>query len=474
VRGRYAYEANYRSGLRILDLIDIDAGAINEVGFFDTHPESDAAGTSGAWSVYPFFASGTVILSDISAGLFILQPVLCAGIDPPTGLVASAAGDQQIALSWDLGQAGNHYEVHRAIDGCGGLETLIASDLTQPNLLDSSVSGGVSYGYRIRQRSADGQCRSDFSSCQTAQTSGACTAPPNFAGLASAASPGSTQCTVNLAWPAASARCSGPVSYTVERSAGSSFDPLQSSVLADGLVATSYVDLSASSGTAYAYRVQALDLGNGNADGNSVSLSTQAVGPLADGNFQSGAELGEVLLDSTGGNRHLGWEIVSDVAHSGQRGYFSGYGDSSCLALYSPTLAISAGQNAVLSFFTRYGIELGWDAGLVQISNDGGSNWQILSPVGGYPSQMNNANSNDACGFVNNQPAFTGTALSWQAYSFDLGASAGTIKLRWLFSTDGAQTDAGWWIDDVVVSHLQVPGSCDDIEHLFAAGFESP
>ncbi len=472
VKGRYAYQSNYQAGLRILDLTAIDAGVLTEVGYFDSHPESNAAGTSGAWSVYPFFASGTVILSDISAGLFVLRPALCDGPADVTNLLASAAGDQQIALSWDAGATGTRYQVHRTIGACGAAETLIADQLASPNWLDSGVSGGVDYGYRVRAVSADGRCLSGFSACQMAQTSGICTAPPDFSGLASASSPSTTQCAVELSWPAASARCAGPIDYRVERSTGAVFDPAQALTLATGLGATRYTDLGVEHGSQYSYRVQAFDQGNGSAAANPAILTLSPVGPLADGDFQSGAEIGDTLLDATSANRHLAWEVVSDLAHSGVRSYFSSYPDGSCLALSSPSLELTAGAGAQLGFFTRYNIEGGWDAGLVQISTDGGNNWQTIDPVGGYPALMNNQNSGDACNFPNNQPAFTGSSLGWQPYTFDLGMYSGTIRLRWLFSTDNAVSAAGWWIDDIVLSHVQTPGICLGVEFVFGDGFE--
>jgi len=223
IKGRYAYLSNYLSGLRILDLAQIDGGSITEAAFFDTHPESNAAGTSGAWSIYPYFDSGTVILSDISSGLFVLKPDLCTGPETVIGLSATAAGDQQIALNWAPGEAGASFEVYRSIDGCGGPETQIAQGLTSNSLIDSPVSGGISYGYRVRQRSADLRCVSEFSTCQAAQTTGLCTAPPNFAGISSAQSAGTASCAINLGWPDANARCSGPVTFTVQRSAGTEF-----------------------------------------------------------------------------------------------------------------------------------------------------------------------------------------------------------------------------------------------------------
>ncbi|MEM1179072.1 MAG: choice-of-anchor B family protein [Acidobacteriota bacterium] len=75
VRGRYVYQANYSIGLRVLEMDD--AGMLTEVASFDTHPESNSS-SGGAWSVYPFFDSGLVAISDINRGLFLLRPNLPA------------------------------------------------------------------------------------------------------------------------------------------------------------------------------------------------------------------------------------------------------------------------------------------------------------------------------------------------------------------------------------------------------------
>ncbi|MQA63257.1 MAG: choice-of-anchor B family protein [Actinophytocola sp.] len=70
------FEANYRSGLRILDTKRIDKGTLTEVGFFDIYPADDEAQFNGAWSNYPYFDSGTVIVSGIEQGLFVLTPTV--------------------------------------------------------------------------------------------------------------------------------------------------------------------------------------------------------------------------------------------------------------------------------------------------------------------------------------------------------------------------------------------------------------
>jgi len=73
VRGNRLFQANYMSGLRILEFADLSNQEIMEVAFFDTFPASDAREFDGAWSVYPYLPSGTIIVSDISNGLFILR-----------------------------------------------------------------------------------------------------------------------------------------------------------------------------------------------------------------------------------------------------------------------------------------------------------------------------------------------------------------------------------------------------------------
>ena len=77
-----AYQANYTSGIRLVDVSDLAAGNTPETAFYDTYPDDDAICTAsgqcgirsfdGAWSNYPFFDSGVIVVSDIQRGLFVL------------------------------------------------------------------------------------------------------------------------------------------------------------------------------------------------------------------------------------------------------------------------------------------------------------------------------------------------------------------------------------------------------------------
>ena len=73
VLGNRVFEANYSSGLRVLEFGDLAAGEIEEIAFFDTYPEGDGRDFEGAWSVYPYLPSGTILVSDMQHGLFVLS-----------------------------------------------------------------------------------------------------------------------------------------------------------------------------------------------------------------------------------------------------------------------------------------------------------------------------------------------------------------------------------------------------------------
>jgi choice-of-anchor B domain-containing protein len=85
IKGNYTYEANYRAGLRILDLANVSSGLLTEVAYFDIYPSSNSANFNGAWSNYPFFDSGVVIVSGIEQGLFVLRPNLTPLPTPTPG-----------------------------------------------------------------------------------------------------------------------------------------------------------------------------------------------------------------------------------------------------------------------------------------------------------------------------------------------------------------------------------------------------
>jgi bacillopeptidase F (M6 metalloprotease family) len=58
--------------------------------------------------------------------------------------------------------------------------------------------------------------------------------------------------------------------------------------------------------------------------------------------------------------------------------------------------------------------------------------------------------------------AYTGSReFAWVPATIDLGSYVGqNVQLRWLYRTDSSTVGAGWFIDDIAISHAQVPGAC--------------
>ncbi|MBT4064233.1 MAG: choice-of-anchor B family protein [Candidatus Marinimicrobia bacterium] len=85
VKGDLLFQSNYSAGLRLLSIKDPTNPL--ELASFDTYPSGDYASFVGSWGNYPYFNSGTIIVSSMEEGLFILKP-------SPDGNLAT--GDESI------------------------------------------------------------------------------------------------------------------------------------------------------------------------------------------------------------------------------------------------------------------------------------------------------------------------------------------------------------------------------------------
>ncbi len=139
----FLYEANYKSGMHIFDTRS-NVVSPDYVGYFDTFPSNDNAGFDGAWSVFPFFDSGLVIVSDISRGLFMLDCSAARGerIDlSATNLV----GGQQVTL--DASNATPNQTVYFAYSLAGESWTFVNAlnvylELQNPQLAGKRKANG--------------------------------------------------------------------------------------------------------------------------------------------------------------------------------------------------------------------------------------------------------------------------------------------------------------------------------------------
>ena len=99
-KGDFYYVSHYRRGVVVFNATN--PNQLTEIGSFDTFlaPAADSAGTDGAWGVYPFLPSGTIVVSDITNGLFVLK-------------------DNTPALAQNAGRLGFAAQALSAIEGSG-------------------------------------------------------------------------------------------------------------------------------------------------------------------------------------------------------------------------------------------------------------------------------------------------------------------------------------------------------------------
>ena len=146
IRGHLVYESNYRSGLRVIDASDVASGVLREVGFFDIYPSDDLPAFNGAWTAYPFFASGSVAVNGIEQGLFVVSPRVTPR-GQRTGLSVTIAGPGSAASvdhDWP-------FVVRIANDGPDGLSNVrvIESPPAGTRLMSAQPSQGQCAGGMI-------------------------------------------------------------------------------------------------------------------------------------------------------------------------------------------------------------------------------------------------------------------------------------------------------------------------------------
>ncbi|HET9317834.1 MAG TPA: choice-of-anchor B family protein, partial [Vicinamibacteria bacterium] len=193
--GNYSYQANYTAGLRILDLTNLPSGSLTEVGSFDIVPGSNAASFNGSWGVYPFFASGNVIVSGISGtntgGLFVLRPTLAPGFSlqatPSTiGVCGTGSGGSTVNVTPTNGYTGTVTFGTTGLPG-GATAAFVPPSAAVPgsSALTVTASGVAAGSYPFAITATDGtltrQANATLSVATTTPPAPPLVSPPNGA-----------------------------------------------------------------------------------------------------------------------------------------------------------------------------------------------------------------------------------------------------------------------------------------------------
>lgn len=126
------------------------------------------------------------------------------------------------------------------------------------------------------------------------------------------------------------------------------------------------------------------------------------------------------------------------------------------------TVAFELPTRSRLEFWHRMGAQANpvnpggaFDGGLLEISMDGGLNWEPLEPVGGYTHVIETGTP--PYPLPEGTPVWSGS-FDWTQASVYLGDYVGTARLRWIFGSDASGVSEGWFIDDVHVSRPPASG----------------
>jgi hypothetical protein len=205
------------------------------------------------------------------AGPWVMQMVAFKGITgvppppptAPTNLAATAAGSNQINLSWtNTSTSQTGVKIERSTDNVTFTQITVAG-ATAVSYSDSGLSASTTYFYRARatNSSAD-SAYSNTASATTQSPPPPPTAPTNLAATAA----GGSQ--INLSWTNTSTSQTG---VKIERSTD---NVTFTQVTVSGATAVNYSDTGLSASTTYFYRVRATNSSGDSAYSNTASATT--------------------------------------------------------------------------------------------------------------------------------------------------------------------------------------------------------
>lgn len=407
----------------------------------------------------------------------------------PANLQARTNSGRGVDLSWSPASASAKTQIYRAVGSNPNLSDFrYIGTVNGAVFTDAFAQGGYSYSYMVR--GADDCGEGPASNAVSINAAGLCDLAPAFNGLTGAVPDGNT-CRINLNWAAGQSNCPLGVTirYNIYRSTAPDFVPTGAPYAST--TSTSYSDTNVTSGTTYYYIVRAEDSTNGsggpnrgNQETNSTRLFATAFGaPGAVGTWtDTGGDTGAYLTPTAP------WQISNVESHSGGRAYHNAadrdlYQRNTCASLTTPEIVLDA--NAELSYWARFNLEWEWDGVIVEISTDGGTTWTDLPPAGGYPGTLADTQGTsgdqapaNVCGDLKTAGAFTGpngngALTAWTEYRSSLAAHAGkTVRIRWRFTSDPAAEYEGFYLDDIAISNVKVPGPCIVVLVTPAASFD--
>jgi choice-of-anchor B domain-containing protein len=424
VKDTLAIMSYYTAGIRVVDIADPEHPAT--LGGYDTRPSDESSTYTGAWSVYPYFPSGKIIIGDMGEGMFVVD-MNTAAPRVPSGVTVYSdyLTPSSVSLSWTdpvLTVAGDPFtttSVHLFRDGA----FLASAGPGTGVYTDTGLTLHRKYSYAVV---AIGASDSSTAVTRTVYAGGAAEPAPPSGFRVVDLSEG-----VRLEWTNPRSQADGtPLNDigAVEINRDGVFLADKPVAPPDTGAAVSWTDTTAGY---HRYRIRSRDTETPSYF-SPFSDSLLGYGGLLT-SYAEGFETG-APTSLRGGT----WDTTGALAYSGERSMTDSpggnYPNSADYSFVTPRFVVSPGMTLT---FKQIAILLTADFGFVEITKDRGKTYTALK---GYNSFLH-AEWQDG----------SADPGDWFGESIPLAAYAGdTVALRFRLRSDAGGNADGWYIDDIV------------------------
>ena len=149
--GNNVYMSHYAAGLRVMDISDISNPT--ESAYFDVYPSNNNTSFNGTWSNFPFFNSGSIVVTGIDEGLFVVRPSNSAPAPAPE-VSYTVPSDGNVTLNWqDLTCISScAVNIYRSLEpGFTPDSSNLLTSINYPTFefTDSNLDRNIFYYYRL-------------------------------------------------------------------------------------------------------------------------------------------------------------------------------------------------------------------------------------------------------------------------------------------------------------------------------------
>jgi len=215
--------------------------------------------------------------------------------------VKAVAGTSQVTLSWTASPGATSYDIYRGSTSGGESPHPIATGIAGTTFVNTGLTNGTTYYYRLRAKSATGAGMYSSEVSATPQ-------PAAPTGLTATA--GNTQ--ITLAWTASA----GAASYNIYR--GTAPGAESATPIATGITSTSYVNNGLINGSAYYYVVAAVNGGSVSTKSNEAWTKPQPPVPAAPKNLATTRGNSQVSLSWTASAGATSYKVYRSTTPGGE------------------------------------------------------------------------------------------------------------------------------------------------------------